>query len=69
MEYQKDFGNFSFGFGTAKTAGKGDLCKTEEIPRSMKYKHDAKAILKSVLKVTAFTGLVCLSRRRKKKRK
>ncbi|MBR0142267.1 MAG: hypothetical protein IJM19_08475 [Ruminococcus sp.] len=25
MEFQKDKGNFSFGFGTAKTAGKGNL--------------------------------------------
>ncbi len=68
MEYQKDFGKFSFGFGTAKTAGRGDLAHSEEVPRFMKYKPDLKAILKTGAKAAAVAGIVCLGRRRKKRK-
>ena len=72
MEYQKDFGDkFSIGYGTMKTAGKGDLSGTREIPKSMKYKHDRKELLLTAVKTALLTTVAVLNigYRMKKKKK
>lgn len=68
MEIEKNFGNFSFGYGTMKTAGKGDLSVTEEVPQSIKTKHNKKEIAVTALKAAALTGLIVLKHKAKKKR-
>ncbi len=42
MEFEKNLGNFSFGFGNEKTAGKGKLSDAVKI----KSRPDAKAVRK-----------------------
>ncbi|MBR2284807.1 MAG: hypothetical protein IJ874_10395 [Ruminococcus sp.] len=70
MEYQKNFGDkLTVGFGNAKTAGAGDLSGMEPVPKSMKYKHDRRAILKSAVKAAAVGGVLFLNHKIKKKYK
>lgn len=72
MEYQKDFGDkFSIGYGTMKTAGNGDLSDTHEIPKSMKYRHDRREIMKTAAKAALLTAVAVLNigYKRKKKKK
>ncbi len=66
MEFEKRIGNFSFGGGSVKTAGKGSLDKAEDAPK-VRTKHDAKAIAKSLGNAAiALTALRIKSRRKKK---
>ena len=69
MEMQKNFGDkITVGFGTAKTAGKGDLSTMQEIPRSMKYKHNKKEIAISALKAAATVGTILAVRKMGKRK-
>ena len=73
MEYQKNFGDkFSIGYGTSRTVGKGNLAEAEEVPKSMKYRHDRREILKTAAKASFLTLAAVLNfgykRRRKKKK-
>ena len=72
MEYQKDFGDkFSIGYGTMKTACSGDLSDSNEVPKSMKYRHDRREIAKAAAKAALLTTVAVLNfgyKRRKKKK-
>lgn len=69
MEYEKDFGKFAVGFGSAKTAGKGDLSNAEETPFSLKNKGDRKAVINTAVKVAAVAGAFWLQHKSKKRKK
>ncbi len=68
MEFEKNKGNFSFGFGTMKTAGAGNLSETQEVPKDIKTKHNPKEIAASAVKAAALAGLVILKHKMKKKK-
>lgn len=69
MEYEKNGEKFSFGFGTMKTAGSGDLTNAEEVPKTIKTKYDKKVIAKNAAKAAAMSALVLLKHKRSKKKK
>ena len=66
MEFEKHTGNFSFGFGTQKVAGKGQL-KDAEIVRESKA--DRKLIMKTAAKGAAAAALLLLTHSMTKKKK
>lgn len=66
MEFQKNTGNFSFGFGTQKTAGVGSLKDALIVKDS---KADKKLIAKTAVKGAAAAALVLLSHSLRKKKK
>ena len=68
MEYEKNSGKFSFGFGTAKTAGAGTLDKAVDAP-DVRTRYDKKAIAKNVAKAAAFSALVILKHKCRANRK
>ncbi|MBP3309988.1 MAG: hypothetical protein J6L05_04160 [Ruminococcus sp.] len=69
MEYEKNGEKFSFGFGTMKAAGSGDLTNAEEVPKTIKTKYDKKVIAKNAAKAAAMSALVLLKHKRSKKKK
>ena len=68
MEYEKNSGKFSFGFGTAKTAGAGTLDKAVDAP-DVRTRYDKKAIAKNVAKAAAVSPLVILKHKCRANRK
>ena len=66
MEFQKNFGNFTIGGGSLKTAGKGDISDPVPVPKHIRTKHNKKEIAVSALKAAAVTGLVVLKLKKKK---
>ena len=69
MEFQKDFGIIHVEGGSMKTAGKGDLSVTEDVPQNIRTKIDAVTVAKTAAKAAALTGLVLLKHKMKKKKK
>ena len=69
MEFQKDFGIIHVEGGSMKTAGKGDLSVTEEVPQNIRTKIDPVTVAKTAAKAAALTGLVLLKHKMKKKKK
>ncbi len=68
MEFEKNKDNFSFGFGSVTTAGKGNLSDAQEVPKSIKTRHDVKGIAASAAKAAALTGLILLKHKVSKKK-
>jgi len=73
MEYQKNFGSFTIGGGTMKTAGSGTLDKAVEAP-DVRTKYDKKIIAKNAAKAAVLTAGVLLKHKyfgggKKKKKK
>ena len=66
MEFQKNFGKFTIGGGSLKTAGKGDISEAVPVPKHIRTKHNKQEIAGSALKAAAGTGLVVLKLRKKK---
>ena len=70
MEFQKNFGNFSFGGGTMKTAGSGTLDQAVDAPE-VRTKYDKKVIARNAAKAAVLTlGVLAkhkIARRNKKK--
>lgn len=69
MEYQKDLEKLSFGFGSLKTAGNGNLSNAEEVPAEIKTKHNKKEIAATAAKAAALTGLILLRHKIKNKKR
>ena len=69
MEFQKDFGIIHVEGGSMKTAGKGDLSVTEDVPQNIRTKIDPVTVAKNAAKAAALTGLVLLKHKMKKKKK
>ncbi len=69
MEFQKDFGIIHVEGGSMKTAGKGDLSVTEDVPQNICTKIDPVTVAKTAAKAAALTGLVLLKHKMKKKKK
>ena len=69
MEFQKDLGMFHIEGCSMKTAGKGNLGVTEEVPQNIRTKTDVKQVAKTAAKAAALTGLVLLKHKVKKKKK
>jgi hypothetical protein len=69
MEFQKDLGMFHIEGGSMKTAGKGNLGVTEEVPQDIRTKTDVKQAAKTAAKAAALTGLFLLKHKVKKKKK
>ncbi|WP_028518884.1 hypothetical protein [Ruminococcus flavefaciens] len=69
MEFQKDLGIFHIEGGSIKTAGKGNLGATEEVPQDIKTKTNLKKDVKTAAKAIALTGLFILRHKSKKKKK
>lgn len=69
MEFQKDFGIIHVEGGSMKTAGKGDLSVTEDVPQNIRTKIDLVTVAKTAAKAAALTGLVLLKHKMKKKKK
>ena len=67
MEFQKDFGIIHVEGGSMKTAGKGDLSVTEDVPQNIRTKIDPVTVAKTAAKAAALTGLVLLKHKKKKK--
>ena len=67
MEFQKDFGIIHVEGGSMKTAGKGDLSVTEEVPQNIRTKIDPRTVAKTAAKAAALTGLVLLKHKMKKR--
>lgn len=68
MEFQKDFGIIHVEGGSMKTAGKGDLSVTEEVPQNIRTKIDPHTVAKTAAKAAALTGLVLLKHKMKKRK-
>ncbi|MBR0512559.1 MAG: hypothetical protein IJJ81_08320 [Ruminococcus sp.] len=68
MEFQKDFGIIHVEGGSMKTAGKGDLSVTEEVPQNIRTKIDPRTVAKTAAKAAALTGLVLLKHKMKKRK-
>lgn len=69
MEFQKDLGMIHIQGGSMKTAGKGNLSVTEDVPQNIRTKTDIKNVAKTAVKAAALTGLVLLRHKAKKKKK
>ena len=69
MEFEKSFGNLTFGYGSAKTAGKGDMSQAEPVKRSLKSKADRKLLAKKAVAGAAAAGVFLLKHSMKKKKK
>lgn len=68
MVFQKDFGIIHVEGGSMKTAGKGDLSVTEEVPQNIRTKIDPRTVAKTAAKAAALTGLVLLKHKMKKRK-
>lgn len=68
MEFKKDFGIIHVEGGSMKTAGKGDLSVTEDVPQNIRTKIDPKAVAKTAAKAAALTGLILLKHKAKKRK-
>ena len=68
MEFQKDFGIIHVEGGSMKTAGKGDLSVTEEVPQNIRTKINPVTVAKTAAKAAALTGLVLLRHKMKNKK-
>ncbi|MCR4796343.1 MULTISPECIES: hypothetical protein [Ruminococcus] len=69
MEFQKDIGMFHIEGGSMKTAGKGNLGVTEEVPQNIRTKTDIKHVAKTAAKAAALTGVFLLKHKFKSKKK
>lgn len=70
MEFQKNFGdNFSFGFGSMKTAGAGKVSEAVPAPKGVRTKRDKKAIAKSAAKAAVLTAAVLVKHKMKNRKK
>ena len=69
MEFQKDLGMFHIEGGSMKTAGKGNLSESEEVPQNIRTKTDIKKVAATAAKAAALTGLVLLKHKAKNKKK
>ena len=69
MEFQKDLGILHIEGGSMKTAGKGNLGVTEEVPQNIRTKTDVKKVAKTAVKAAALAGTFMLKHRMKKKKK
>ena len=69
MEFQKNIGEkISFGFGSMKTAGAGQVSKAVPAPKGVRTKHDKKAIAKSAVKAAALTAVVLVKHKVKNRK-
>ena len=69
MDFKKDFHGIHIEGGSMKTAGKGNLSVTEDVPQNIRTKIDPKTVAKTAAKAAALTGLVLLKHNARKKRK
>ncbi|WP_303837567.1 hypothetical protein [Ruminococcus flavefaciens] len=69
MDFKKDFHGIHIEGGSMKTAGKGNLSVTEDVPQNIRTKIDPKTVAKTAAKAAALTGLVLLKHKARKKRK
>lgn len=68
MDFKKDFHGIHIEGGSIKTAGKGNLSVTEDVPQNIRTKIDPKAVAKTAAKAAALTGLVLLKHKAKKRK-
>ncbi|MBR4626247.1 MAG: hypothetical protein IKO47_00830 [Ruminococcus sp.] len=68
MEYEKNTGNFSFGFGSMKTAGSGSIDKAVEAPKNVRTKYDKKVIAKNAAKAAVLSAVVLMKGKRARKK-
>jgi hypothetical protein len=68
MEFKKDIHGIHFEGGSLKTAGKGDLSVTEDVPQNIRTKIDPKNVAKAAAKAAALSGLVLLRHKAKKRK-
>ena len=68
MEFKKDFHGIHIEGGSVKTAGKGNLAISEEVPQDIRTKIDPKTVAKTAAKAAALTGLILLRHKAKKKK-
>lgn len=69
MDFKKDFHGIHIEGGSMKTAGKGNLAVTEDVPQNIRTKIDPKTVAKTAAKAAALTGLILLKHKARKKRK
>lgn len=69
MDFKKDFHGIHIEGGSMKTAGKGNLAVTEDVPQNIRTKIDPKTAAKTAAKAAALTGLILLKHKARKKRK
>ncbi|WP_024860654.1 hypothetical protein [Ruminococcus flavefaciens] len=68
MDFKKDFHGIHIEGGSIKTAGKGNLSVTEDVPQNIRTKIDPKTVAKTAAKAAALTGLVLLKHKAKKRK-
>jgi hypothetical protein len=68
MDFKKDFHGIHIEGGSMKTAGKGNLSVTEDVPQNIRTKIDPKTVAKTAAKAAALTGLVLLKHKAKKRK-
>lgn len=68
MEFKKDFHGIHIEGGSVKTAGKGNLAVSEEVPQDIRTKIDPKTVAKTAAKAAALTGLLLLKHKAKKRK-
>ncbi len=68
MEFKKDFHGIHIEGGSVKTAGKGNLAISEEVPQDIRTKIDPKTVAKTAAKAAALTGLILLRHKAKKRK-
>ncbi len=68
MEFKKDFHGIHIEGGSIKTAGKGNLAISEEVPQDIRTKIDPKTVAKTAAKAAALTGLILLRHKAKKRK-
>ena len=69
MEFEKNTGNFSFGFGTMTAAGSGTIDKAVEAPKNVRTKYDKKVIAKNAAKAAVLSAAVIFKHKRKSRKK
>lgn len=69
MEFEKNTGKFSFGFGSMKTAGSGTIDNAVEAPKNVRTKYDKKAIAKNAAKAAVASAVVIIKGRHASKKK
>ena len=68
MDFKKDFHGIHIEGGSMKTAGKGNLSVTEDVPQNIRTKIDPTTVAKTAAKAAALTGLVLLKHKAKKRK-
>ncbi len=69
MEYQKDLEKFSFGFGSDKVAGLGDMSDAKMIEITKNKNPDKKAVILSAVSGAASLLFAVMKYNRKRKKK